>query len=63
MRHPACFTGKEHLQLPPLARLLIRLHLIADLKRLPIPEAHAAFSTFAHLRDVLLDVLKRVDVT
>ena len=42
-----------------LRRLLIALHLIALLERRPVLKAHAAIGPFAHLADVLFDILER----
>ncbi len=50
-----------YLQFPLLTNLFIRLHLIANLKALPVLEAHATLCALAHFRDILFDVFKGCD--
>lgn len=47
-----------YLQRPLLDRLLISLHLIADLEPRPIFKAHPTFGSLAHFRDGFLHVLQ-----
>jgi hypothetical protein len=44
-----------------LGIFLERLDLIAHFKCVPVLKAHSAFRAFAHFRDILLDVLERVE--
>jgi hypothetical protein len=54
-------AARKESQISLLNHLLIRLHLIADLKVPPTIKAHTALGTLLHLRNIFLCVFERVE--